>query len=123
MFTTFNASGAVRDIQRESTQNGVEGTSLLIKVGEWQGRQGTVEDMLRVTLWNDKREMANGVNVGDYVAVSGKVTSAQNQRGFWNTKLTVMGITVVQRSQQQMAQPAQQQPVQQQAYSDQDIPF
>lgn len=123
MFTTFNANGAVRDIQTESTQGGMEGTSLLIKVGEWQGRQGMVEDMLRVTLWNDRREMAQGVNIGDSVAVSGKVTSSQNQRGFWNTKLTVMGITVVQRSQQQMAQPAQQQPVQKQAYSDQDIPF
>lgn len=78
---------------------------------------------MRVTLWNDRREMAQGVNIGDSVAVSGKVTSSQNQRGFWNTKLTVMGITVVQRSQQQMAQPAQQQPVQQQSYSDQDIPF
>lgn len=115
MFTTFNAHGAVRDIQKESTQSGMEGTSLLIKVGEWQGRQGTVEDMLRVTLWSDRQEMAQGIQIGDSVAISGKVTSAQNQRGFWNTKLTVLGLTVVQRA-QQPAQPAQ-------AYSETEIPF
>ena len=118
MFTAFNASGAVRDIQHETTQSGMEGVSILLKVGEWQGRQGTVEDMLRVTLWNDKKEIAQGINQGDSITVFGKITSAKNQRGFWNTKLTVMGITVLQKA-QPVNQPEQ--PVEQ--YSDSDIPF
>lgn len=128
MYAIFNASGVVRDIQNEKTQSGMEGVSVLIKVGEWQGQRGGGEDLLRVTLWNDRQEMARGVNVGDAVSVSGRISSKQSNSGFWNVRLSVTELLVIGKSQPQggYQQPVQQQPVQQQptqAYSDADIPF
>ena len=61
MFGNFSAYGVVREIQQETTQSGLSGTSVLIKVGEWQGQQGGGEDFVRVTLWRDKAEMAAGL--------------------------------------------------------------
>lgn len=135
MFGNFSAYGVVREIQQESTQSGLSGTSVLIKVGEWQGQQGGGEDFVRVTLWRDKAEMAAGLAQGDAVSVSGYVKSRQNQRGFWNTQLQVTSLVCVSKGQQGYQQPMQQQGYQQQPmqqpqqgyqqqpYADDDIPF
>ena len=137
MFGNFSAYGTVRDIQQETTQSGLSGTSVLIKVGEWQGQQGGGEDFVRVTLWGDRAEMAAGIAQGDAVSVSGYVKSRQNQRGYWNTQLQVTSLVCVSKGQgyqqpvqqqpqqgyqqQPMQQP--QQPQQQQPYASDDIPF
>lgn len=134
MFANFIAHGMVREINNETTQNGNTGVSLVIKTGEWQGQQGMQEDLLRVTIWGNRAQMAQGVNVGDSVAVSGRVKSKLNQRGYWNDSLQVSTLMVTARGQQQggYQQPMQQQPMQQpmqqqmpaqNAYADDDIPF
>ena len=121
MFANFTAHGMVREIKPESTQSGLNGTTLVLKVGEWQGQQGTQEELLKVTLWGDKAQMAHGVNVGDSVAVSGRVSSKLNQRGYWNDRLQVMTLVVVARGQN--AQQPTQQPAQQDPYANADSPF
>lgn len=118
MFGNFSAYGTVRDIQQETTQSGLAGTSLLIKTGEWQGRDGTNEDFVRVTLWGDKAQMTGGIVQGDAVSVSGFVKSKQNQRGYWNVQLQVTNLVCVAKGQQHVQE---QQPAQQ--YADEDIPF
>lgn len=126
MFANFTATGLVREVTNETTQNGTSGTSVVIKTGEWQGQNDGGEDFLRFTVWKERQEMAYGISQGDLIAVSGRLQSKKNQRGYWNTNLMVNSIVVVQKGQQQgyQQQPQQQtqQPVQN-TYSDQDIPF
>lgn len=125
MYSVFNARGTVREIQMEQMQNGTTGTSVLLKVGEWQGQNGGGEDYLRFTLWKDRAEMAEGLAKGDSVAVSGYLRSKQNKSGYWNAQLQVTGLVCVAKAQQQgyQQQPVQQ-PVQaQSAYAGDDIPF
>lgn len=120
MYSVFNARGTVREIQREQMQNGTTGTSVLLKVGEWQGQNGGGEDYLRFTLWKDKAEMADVLSQGDSVAVSGYLRSKQNKNGYWNAQLQVTGLVCVAKAQQQGYQ---QQQVQQDPYASSDIPF
>lgn len=127
MYSVFNAYGTVRDVQQEKTQSGLTGTSVLLKVGEWQGQNGGGEDFLRVTLWKDRAEMAAGLGQGDAVAVSGYVKSRQNQKGYWNVQLQVTNLVCVAKAQggyqQQQDAYADQQGYQQQPYAEDDIPF
>lgn len=130
MFSAFSACGPVRDIQQEKTQNGTTGTSLLIKTGEWQGRDGgNNEEFVRVTLWKEKAQMAAGIMRGDVVSVSGKPKSVQSDRGYWNVRLQTASLVCVAKAQQQGGYQQQQdayadqQGYQQQPYAEDDIPF
>ena len=122
MFSVFSAHGTVREIQNEQMQNGTTGTSVLIKVGEWQGQNGGGEDYLRFTLWKERAQMAVGLSQGDSVAVSGYLRSKQNQKGYWNAQMQVTSLVCVAKAQGYQQQPMQQQ-VQHDPYASDDMPF
>ena len=128
-FATFSAQGRVKSIETKSTRAGKDFTVIVLDVGNER-----YAHELEATAWHEVAESCSGIREGDEVAVSGRLESTLNDRGYRNTRVTAQAVNVVasiQPTPQLATQPAQQafnadapaptQPAA--AIYDEDIPF
>ena len=105
-FATFSAQGRVKSIETKSTRAGKDFTVLVLDVGNER-----YAHELEATAWHDVAESCSGIREGDEVAVSGRLESPLNDRGYRNTRVTAQAVNVVasvQPTPQLAPQPAQQ---------------
>jgi single-stranded DNA-binding protein len=100
-FSTFSAQGRVKSIEVKTTRAGKDFTVIVLDVGNER-----YAHELEVTAWYDAAEACSGIREGDEVAVSGRLDSPENDRGYRNTHATAQTINVVAPAQQ--SQPAPQ---------------
>ena len=100
-FATFSAQGRVKSIEVKTTRAGKDFTVIVLDVGNER-----YAHELEVTAWYDAAEACSGIREGDEVAVSGRLDSPENDRGYRNTHATAQTINVVAPAQQ--SQPAPQ---------------
>ena len=100
-FATFSAQGRVKSIEVKSTRAGKDFTVLVLDVGNER-----YPHELEATAWHDAAEACSAIREGDEVAVSGRLESPLNERGYRNTRVTAQAVNVVAHAQQ--AQPEQQ---------------
>ena len=100
-FATFSAQGRVKSIEVKTTRAGKDFTVIVLDVGNER-----YAHELEVTAWYDAAEACSGIREGDEVAVSGRLDSPLNERGYRNTHVTAQTVNVVAPAQQ--SQPAPQ---------------
>ena len=89
-FATFSAQGQVKSVENKSTRAGKDFTVLVLDVGSER-----YPHELEATAWHDVAESCSGVREGDEVAVSGRLESPLNERGYRNTRVTAQAVNVV----------------------------
>ena len=89
-FATFSAQGRVKSIETKSTRAGKDFTVLVLDVGNER-----YAHELEATAWHEVAESCSGIREGDEVAVSGRIESPLNDRGYRNTHVTAQAVNVV----------------------------
>ena len=122
-FATFSAQGRVKSIEVKTSRAGKEFTVIVLDVGSER-----YAHELEATAWHDVAEACSGIREGDEVAVSGRLESPLNERGYRNTHVTAQAVNVVAPAQRPSPQPAQTPyvaaaPTPAAAVYDEDIPF
>jgi len=99
-YAGFSALGTVTEREDGSTQGGLEFVRVVIKTGEYNGQAQEFE----ATWWGPS---SAGVlaREGDVVAMSGRVKSNVNQRGYRNARVTGQVCTIVEQGPGHVAAP------------------